>query len=115
MNKVFESLSAKFMVLQSGIDRQDDFADQHAVRTVGNPFYSAAEWRDRGKRIDIKRRIGQILFLAQRRWMKESRKPGAVCPPCIPYGHPLRFDFGDPDWHKGLLARIGEIQDRKAA
>ncbi|MER2626213.1 MAG: hypothetical protein ABTS22_20040 [Accumulibacter sp.] len=115
MKKVFESLSDEFMALQSGIDRQDDFAHQYAVRTLGKPYYSASAWKDRGDRLDRKFRLGQILSIAQRRWKKANRKAGDICPPCFPYGHPLRFDFGTQDWRHGFLARIGKIQDRKTA
>ncbi len=115
MEKVFASLSDKFIALSAGIDRQDDFADQFQWRNLGKPYYSPEDWSDRSERVGRKMRIGQILFLAQRRWMKANRKASDICPPCIPYGHPLRLDFGTPQWDKGFLARIGEIRDSKSA
>lgn len=115
MEKVFASLSDKFISLSAGIDRQDDFADQFQRRNLGKPYYSPEDLSDRSERVGQKVRIGQILFLAQRRWMKANRKPADICPPVLPYGHSLRLDFGAPQWGKGFLARIGEIRDNKSA
>ena len=89
MRKIFESIADQWLSIDKAEDRSDRFETQHAVRTIGAPYYTAEDRAARTARLARKVRLGNILRKAtkqeQRRIeAKEGKKPW---PPM------LRFPF----------------------
>ena len=80
MRKVFESIADQWLSIDKAEDRSDRFETQHAVRTLGAPYYTEAERAARKARGARKVRLGNLLRDAakqERRRIeaKEGKKP----------------------------------------
>ena len=85
MKKIFESIADQWLAIDKAEDRSDRFETQHAVRTLGAPYYTAEDRVARAARLARKIRLGNILRKAakQERMRIEAKEGKMPWPPML--------------------------------
>lgn len=85
MKAVFERIATKIVAMDRAEQREVGFETQHAVRTVGAPYYTEVELAARRERGALKRRLAGIMYkaAAQERARIESRDGKRPWPPML--------------------------------
>ena len=85
MRKVFESVAEELLRIDRAEQRAASFETQHAVRTLGAPYYTASEKATNRVRLHRKLRLSNILNKAkiQERARIESRNGKRPWPPML--------------------------------
>lgn len=85
MRTVFESIAEQWLSIDNAEYRADSFETQHAVHTLGRPYYTPDERAKKTARLARKTRLGRILRKAaqQERLRIEAEEGKCPWPPCL--------------------------------
>lgn len=85
MRTVFERIAEEWLSIDNADDREDRLEAQHAVRTLGQAYYTPAERAKKTARLARKTRLGNILRAAARQERRriEDREGKNPWPPCL--------------------------------